>query len=104
MTNGEVVSSKVWPSGAARAASWVPMLPLAPGLFSTIDRLLPALLDLLAEHAREDVDAGARRKRHHDGDGALAPLREGRRSKRARLQQVLRARDAGSARPRNGCS
>src|SRR6476620_3318506 len=33
--NGEVVTITVWPSGAARATDWVPMLPLAPGLFST---------------------------------------------------------------------
>ena len=32
--NGEVVSISVWPSAAARATTCVPMLPLAPGLFS----------------------------------------------------------------------
>ena len=32
---GLVVISSVWPSGAARAAICVPMLPVAPGLLST---------------------------------------------------------------------
>jgi hypothetical protein len=34
--NGEVVSSSVWPSAADRATTCVPMLPLAPALFSTM--------------------------------------------------------------------
>lgn len=29
------IINRVWPSGAARAATWVPILPLAPGLLST---------------------------------------------------------------------
>ena len=93
MTNVLTVMSSVWPSGSARAACWLPILPLAPGLFSTMTGLLPALLDLLAEQAREDVDAGAGRKRHDDGDGPLGqPLREsGRRDQTARARKQNRA-------------
>ena len=41
------------------------------------DRLAPALLDLFAQHAREDVGPGPRRERHDDRDGAARLLREG---------------------------
>jgi len=36
ITNVFTVTRRVWPSGVERAAACVPMLPLAPGLFSTI--------------------------------------------------------------------
>ena len=63
--------------GRTRAATCVPMLPLAPGLFSTTTGWLQRRSYPVAHHACQDVGPRPWGERHDDGDGAARLLREG---------------------------
>ena len=71
MTKVFTVIIMVCPSGGRVAAYWEPMLPLAPGRFSMVTAWPQRLLQLLAEDARKNVDAGAGGERHDDRDRAV---------------------------------
>ena len=77
MTKVLTVIMMVWPSGSARAARLRADVAAGAGLVLDHDRLVPALAQLLADDARQHVDAGAGRERHDDEDRAVGkPLCE----------------------------
>ena len=65
-----LVSSSVWPSGAAFATAAVPILVEAPGRLMMTKRWLRLSLSRSTEHARDQVGAAAGRERHDDLDRA----------------------------------
>src|SRR5215472_635528 len=54
------------PSGSALATASVPVLPLAPGRFSIIQRLIEARLQVICDQPRDHVGGGAGGERHDD--------------------------------------
>ena len=88
-------TSKVSPSGAARATAVEPMAPPAPGRLSTMTVRPSAGAELVGDDAREDVGGAARGERRDDGDGAGGIGRGGLRTGRCAARRQGGERGSG---------
>ena len=68
-----LVNSRVWPSGAARAAAWCAMMPDAPGMFSTTTGCPRRARDAVGQQPRHHVGCGAGSGRDDQLDGTARP-------------------------------